>query len=1188
MTKFVGSSRVREGGRPVTHYQDFISHTGGTDWRHQAKDLDMNPAILGSTNAQSAIENVYNLILDSGTGFISIGSITGNPGFYATGKYNVNSVETPTLKDAIDAAVLDSRLTNGGVILLLPGYYRVSSTITIPSGISLIGEGPGVYIIGETSGSNPIFNVNAVTTDFSINGDSGLGDQNLILGTGVKKNLFKNLIITDNSDGYVNSGNATLSGAAMILGSRGSNIECEKVTFIGRLNDGPTLNRIKTTSGVAVFPLGLSKGTSIVINNCYFDGMRTPIFFRSQLGDSDYLSVKNNKIKFYGEESVSYSTNDCAIVSSLANIEIENNLFVGAGSYSETILGVLNDVVPNPTNCSVKVVGNSGYTVGNISRPVDFVYTNTVKAAIYGNAFSVGKDGNKPWVIVLGMDEGDLLGEGALDLLLSTYDAASEVSTKVILNPGNYDLTVASGTFTSLKLEGNIIGKRYPQIKLNLSGVSVDALSNKYILFGNRIENIYFSSVGAFQSVHAGSSFPSLAGDKAEGIVINNCIFKDTNLYLDTDGFDSSVAPTAAFDGSATKLHSHVSKCRFYQSSAFSENWSLALSAIDTVKLTDSYFHGPGYALIFGDPFPSGTNISNFIIDGCVFDLSGSIINALPAIGNPYYINISYLTSKVKIKNSAFLCSSDGNSVASVFSGINTNKDFISILSSDVSIDSCYFNTPSNTYSVSGNLFPINGLSLYWTNTINISNNIFNSSGLPIKVQINDTEDPLTANQNYCNISNNKISLIDDNYITILDFDVDMDSNDSIYRTVNIESNQFLSTADSTSVGRNVNHLFVTGATYNAVGPVQIYAQGADVIFSNNSLVLGSKPPFSSFSHHAGVIINTYDTDGKTSSINFANNLVDVNVKNKAPGTGNYYASVALTSNYINVSGNRINANNSGGLAATGTGFKGCLVLNCISRSNSGDGIVTNNIFDRTNSSGTLTDLYRGYIWIPSVTNVRGQIVDNSFISPYYSGINKSLLLDDTSSAKNWTFARNKNQTVTFNCVGSTGQLGMRRGSPGTGTFLYTVSGLILGSTSNTSELAFRNRDGSDYQVSFFYRDVTLAMSMIWSMSMTEVLPPGASLLEVSANINISGTLSNSTINGRLQVANGSTSYADTVSISASGVSYALDVTTIPEGRIRSDETGDAGPWYIELFLDVDNDNSLTCNIEFLEIIYRY
>ena len=1178
MTKFVGSSRLREGGRPVVHYQDFIAHTGATDWRHEASAIDMNPAVLNGSTVQSAIESIYNYVNGNGTGFISIGSLDGYSGFYATGKYNVNSVETPTLKDAITAAVTDARLANGGIILLLPGYYRVSSTITIPNGISLIGEGPGVYIIGETTGGNSIFNISAITTDFSINGDSGSGDQNLILGTDVKKTLFKNLIITDNSDGYVNSGNATLSTGAMVLVDRGSNAEFEKVTFIGRLNDGPVLNRQKTLTAIFTLPAGLARGTSININKCYFDGLRNSVFFRPQLGRADYLSIKNSKIKFYGEESTSYSTNDCGVLSSLANIEIENNFFLGAGAYSETLLGILSDAVSNPTDCSVKITGNSGYTIGNISRLCDPAYTSPIRATMHGNAFSAGKDGNKPWTIVLGMDEGDILGTDGLDLILSTYDAASEIPTKIILNPGDYKITVTSGTFTSLKLEGNPVGKRYPRIRVETSGATTNNLNHKYIILGNSLKNIYFSSRGEFHSIHVSSAFTSNSDARAEVIEVDNCIFSDINLYVDTTGSDSSTNVFGSYDVDATRMQAIVSKCRFYQTGLFDRNWSLFLPEIDIIKLSNSYFHGIGYALLFGDTFAIGTNNTNFTIDGCVFDASGITINNLPYAGNPYYVNISSLTTKLNIKNSSFICSLNGESVANIFSGITTANYFIRIRSSDVNIESCYFNTPSDTYIDSLISYPIVGLFLQWINSINVVNNVFNSGGLPIQVKINDTGSASTANQNYCNISNNKISLIDDNYVTILDFDVDMDATDSIYRAISIESNQFLSTSDSVSGGLYAQHTVVTSTNYDVGGSVQVYAHGADISFNNNYLSLGSKPFTSTpFTNHAGIILNTYDTDGKTSFINFNNNAVDVNVQNIAPGTGSYYSSVSLKSNYINANGNRINANNSGGLAATGTGFKGCLALDCRARSSAGDSIVSNNIFDRTSSAGALTTLYRGYVLIASTTDVRGQVIDNSFVSPYISGTTTTLVEDNTSSANNWIVARNKNQTQTIKVFGGYGQLGLKS----TGSTYYSVAGLVNGVTTFNSDFVFRN-SLSATNVVLNYRDTGDDLTALWTIPLKTVIPEGASIMEVSVEVNISANPTTTSI-ATLSLKNSGASVSDTSSpLTTSG-----DTLTVTAG-VNDYIVQGSDPAYIEITLQIDSSTSIAASINDIEITYMF
>ncbi|HVI40456.1 MAG TPA: hypothetical protein VM577_07335, partial [Anaerovoracaceae bacterium] len=137
---FTGSGRQKEGGELATRKQDFNAHVQGNGFRHTADNVDMNPVIpaLGGTTVQQTLEEFTALVTSAGTGFISIGN-AGVDG-YAVGTYNMNTLATPTLKDAFNAAFADHRLRNGGIILVLAGTYVLTTPVTVPSGISIMGE----------------------------------------------------------------------------------------------------------------------------------------------------------------------------------------------------------------------------------------------------------------------------------------------------------------------------------------------------------------------------------------------------------------------------------------------------------------------------------------------------------------------------------------------------------------------------------------------------------------------------------------------------------------------------------------------------------------------------------------------------------------------------------------------------------------------------------------------------------------------------------------------------------------------------------------------------------------------------------------------------------------------------------------------------------------------------------------
>lgn len=1169
---------MREGGRPVTHYQDFIAHTGATDWRHTATAIDMDPIIpeLGTTTVQSTLEQFYGFVAGVGTGFVSIGYLDGYTDGYAVGVYNVGSPSTLTFEDAVTAALADSRLENGGVLLILPGYYRVSSTINIPAGITVLGSPAGSYIVGETSGSS-IFNVQVSSKSFNIGGDTGSGAEPVINGTGVFQTRFENLIITDNSDGYANSGDPTLSGTdeAMITVERSANVSFNKVSFIGKLKDGLALNRLKTTSAIYCSSLGASTGTSVHVTNCYMDGLKTPILFDSQLGNKDYLSVKNSKIRFYGKEAASYAINeDNFVKSSLCNIEIENNYIAGEGAHSKVLLNVTSTAVTS-TNCSIKIIGNSGYSVSDNSvKLCEYENSASVYSIMSGNSWAPVRPGNNSWTVVIGETEGDIIGSNALNLFLSTYDSSYRNPTKIVLNPGTYTVTVSSGTFYGLKLEGNPIGKYYPIINLNLSAGSNDDFTNRYIGFGN-IKNIYFKSTSNFSSIHAYSKRDLISAVAGENISIENCIFKDTNLYIDVGASNSTTNATGSQESDSTKMTARISDCRFYQSGTFSENWSLYIPNINTVKLENSYFHGAGYALTYG-PSPSvlttGTNISNFTIDNCTFDVASVTINALPPAGSPYYININGALTKCKIQNSIFICSTTGDSNAAIFSGVATASRFINLLSKDTYIKNCYFNTPGYTYTSPAS-YPMAGVYAQWRNTLHIENNVFNSGGVPLKIVKYDTGSSTTADQYYCNISHNRFTQLS-NFYTILDADVGLDGTDSAIRKIFIDSNLFVNRSNTSST-QEVEHTDVSGVSYDVAGIIQLYLIGASLNFTNNELINNNLHTPGSFTNAVGVYCNTYSSSGYPSSVDFSNNNIDFYAANLNEA-GGYHAAVYINSNNIKVNDNHINCNGGSGSVAE---FRGCLLLKGRQKGSAGDGIVTGNLFDRTSTSGSLTDLKNGYVYIHSDTDYRGQITHNSFISPIISLLNTNTLIDNTTSSYNWLFTYNKNQTQTINIYGSCGQIGLQ--TYGALNTFYALSGLVDGVTTYNSYAEFSNSNSST-NVKFHYKDNNEDQRLLWSIPLKSIVPEGAYV--IGAQVDMSVNLTPTTGTGSLQLLNSLDDESDTINFNTTS-SGTLTVTRATNDFIVQG----TDPVRLDIIIRIDtNSSALVASIENVSLTYRF
>lgn len=126
-SRFTGSGRLREGGFAATHLQDFKAHTSGGDFRHTADQTDMNPAISTDNNifnastVQATLQKFATFLNTTGQGFICIGD------GYDTQHADFIVGSSDDIAGAFNEAFVHPRLTNGGVILVKAGTYRLKT-----------------------------------------------------------------------------------------------------------------------------------------------------------------------------------------------------------------------------------------------------------------------------------------------------------------------------------------------------------------------------------------------------------------------------------------------------------------------------------------------------------------------------------------------------------------------------------------------------------------------------------------------------------------------------------------------------------------------------------------------------------------------------------------------------------------------------------------------------------------------------------------------------------------------------------------------------------------------------------------------------------------------------------------------------------------------------------------------------
>jgi len=388
---FVGSGRLQEGGGLVTRKQDFNAHAEGNGFRHDATMIDMNPIIpdINKTTVQDTITEMFSLITSSGTGFLSIGIVDG----YIQGDYNVGEGNTQTLSATLNAAFADKRLQSGGIVLLLANTYYLNSTVTVPPGITLMGEMAGTTIVGEMQ-EVPMFLIDAPTT--SLNLATGIP---VDIGSDFQAVRIMNLILSDNLDGYALFGQPTMTTVPMVQANISSNLTCENVSFIGRINTGVS-PYTKTKAAIGYTGSGVT-GTVLKVKNCFMDGLGIGISFTPNNTILDFLTIDKCKARTYGtQNSASQSPQlNSFVVMTDCNLSITNNYFNGAGTYVNTLV-----YVTSGTNNGTRQIisGNYGQpfsiSLGNI---FNFVPGSVYLSTIMGNNWGLTTDGDSLPIVLL-------------------------------------------------------------------------------------------------------------------------------------------------------------------------------------------------------------------------------------------------------------------------------------------------------------------------------------------------------------------------------------------------------------------------------------------------------------------------------------------------------------------------------------------------------------------------------------------------------------------------------------------------------------------------------------------------------------------------------------------------------------------------------------------------------------------
>jgi hypothetical protein len=1050
--RFIGSGRLKEGGFLAVHKQDFNVHYRGEDFRHGAPDIDMEPplTVLNNEfyhpNVQGTLELLADYVSKLGGGsFVSIGT-TDNPG-----DFNAFTTDYPTFKDAFDAAAADTKLLNGGWILVKAGKYAVVQTITVPNGISVMGEVDGTIIVGETS-ENPIFLISENTTSTTIGGDSGGGELDLKVGEpGSCK--FINLIIADNLDGNVTSGGdpiSTMTTVPMIQCEVGSDLTCDYVKFIGRINYGAVAGRAKTLRAVGYTGVS-ARSSHLRMRQCFFDAMQIAVDFSPGNGDIDFLTVDSCRARTFGvEDGVSIDPALNSFVTfSLCNATLTNNYHVGfdsGGNSTVRYCYYLSTLGAGGTDVRLALSGNSGTPSSSLPQNKSTFFVNVVEDVIAvqtGNNW--GNTVHNDWYVVVGGDSidnpsGDFFGPNAIDLLLNIN---VEYPTTVIVNTGTYTVTTGVGGKNYSFIGNKSTESSYPILSLNISSVATDLIGNRFFSVGSYLKSIRFQTDGASANFHS----VNVNLGQNSSIYVDDCSFEDCTLYVEP-------MPAPSIDDRKSII---VNNCNFYKQpvagAPWNDNMSLLLPTADEVLVQKCVVRGGGYVGGIGQIASIGYvnggvyDSSNIILRDCVLNLAEEPISqASPIADHQHYFFIDDASNNVHafMDNCQISVTSDFTALAPVNPGLTIPggfEKFVLLQARDLLMLNCRVNGPYQKIidAASGDEFVLPSLFVAPLEKATVSSSRFLNCIFPLQFGGSNVFSLLPDSSGLNIVGNDFITrgasggAATGENLTMLDVDISFRSQitpDDFNPCINIYGNNFISSNYSAGgAGTTLRYPSHTEniTNYSGVGVVQVYAEQCKINFSENQVECNALQPMyvtslTTIDQYTGVYLDNYTsafTDGRSLSPIFVsnNNITVVNVgAGLAAPPPNSAESLIVSGSVLLIQDNLLNMQNDEGVAsAVNFGVNNILIDNQPSTLAGAysEALVCGNMFSRRDrSTHSLVDLKEGYIQVTAASG-SGWIKDNTFDDRFFEAGGDVGLVQDFSSS--WVVERNKNQTDYFN-----------------------------------------------------------------------------------------------------------------------------------------------------------------------------
>ena len=1155
-SRFQGSGRLPEGGFLSTHKHDFNMHHTGVDWRHGATDIEMEPilATFSGATVQATLEQIAAMLAAQGSGFVSVGKADGYDG-YAAGVYNVGGATTPTLFDAFTAAFGDARLVNGGIVLLLAGTYQLLNTITVPPGITIMGEMAGSIIINHGI-EQSMFKVSAGTENTRIGGDSGSGTIRMDVGEPLDTTSFINMIFADNLDGYVTSGGAPISvmqTVPMIDCEKSSNVEFRGCKFIGRINNGPVAGRAKTESAIGGYTTGGGIGTKLNLEKCYFDGFGVAINFIPGNGDIDHLTMTQCRARVFGREDagdLGFDVN-CFVNTSVCNITATQNYFIADSGFIST--GFVTSVLGGgSSDVNILISGTTGGTTVTTSHAIfENITSLTGIKAIVNNSNWNSNIGPGNWFVTVGggagvLEEyGDFNGTGAIDTLLASTGSHFYPVTVFVNGEGPY--TITNNGSNRFDFIGNRDDGKRPVFNMNLGvGAPTDEVGNKFFAVGSKIENITFRSVTGttsdFHTIRPGASTGRL--------IAKGCEFIDTALSP-AEGIDKAVA---------------IVDCKFDQTNSYSDNISLMVSAPDNesvLTIERCIFTGQGYAGLIGED--SGIGYDNnpqqggsVILRNCIFDKSGATIDDASPLTIESYLVIDAPQARVLIDNCQMIVS---RSLAVSTAIVNATLDttylrHIYIQGRYINVSNSLFQGPSQTFDVAAVNYPLPVVEFVPIDGLNIDGSRFLDSVTQIGNSVASFDSGFS---NGITISNSEFANKASTIITQTLLDIDLDPTSDATQGasdpyIRMSGNNFHYEVAGVTASNAPFHTAIGSSGLNGYtvhGAVQIYAKNFVVNVSDNK-ILGQTRGFvtaAGLVHSSGLVINNFDDSAGGDSalakpITVSGNNIKIRNEYTTASAANSASVLYLKGTDFIVSGNHLNIDND---ATPSSSFIGVAVFDnrdTLATNAPSPAMITGNVFSNSDDNGLATSLLVAWLRNEAATEGNGYIVDNVFSETAGAGSGVIAAFEDQGTGLSWIVDRNRNQQVLLEV-----QAGMG---------MFMLNGAAIGPpvVSSTSTIVVNHVApgglgvlGSEL-MSFIYRDDPATTSFEWTFNAQGYIPVGAEIIDLSVRHDAVGGVPDSTNTLTLRVFN-TTGGGDSSAVSPSTSPTTTTLTTTSSGGAK-------------------------------------